>query len=410
MITIDALLKTPELANLKILAGRDGLSREISAISIMDAPDSYKWLKGGEFILTTGFMFGGDDWQVEHFLEILLEAGCSAVGIKKGRFLGALPDNVLSAANRAKFPIIEIPYNFGWSDIISVYYKILYSPGGEGSDNAVSPADANAGQSEPSDDSEAFYGSFLQKLHGKGINARDIREFESRRATEKMLFYGILLVDGSERSETLEKIREIIQSPQLTRWFVTGMRTADNEDRQVTVALLEASHIANEITEKWQFLLREELEYCMRETGDGSVSMGRLYPTAGGIATSYKEATEARASGKALWGDGHCFFHPMLSIYNKLSNTDLSDVDMDYIRVLEQCSERLTFDGIESLEAFIECGGFKKAAAKLYVHENTLRYRVQKISDLLHVDMSDGATVNMLITQLKLWRLLRHKM
>ena len=77
------------------------------------------------------------------------------------------------------------------------------------------------------------------------------------------------------------------------------------------------------------------------------------------------------------------------------------------MHLLENHQAGFSFDGIQTLEAFIERGGYKKAAADLYIHENTLRYRIQKIGDLLHADLEDPMVVHGLITQVKLWKLLK---
>ena len=115
MITLKQLLKESVLSDLSLLAGNAGLDNAVRAVSIMDAPDSHKWLKGGEFILTTAFLFGGDEKLLEHFIMNLIEAGSGCLGIKKGRFLNKVPENVALLADQKQFPIIEIPYRFGWS-------------------------------------------------------------------------------------------------------------------------------------------------------------------------------------------------------------------------------------------------------------------------------------------------------
>ena len=46
MVTVESLLNIEKLKELKIIAGPNGINNEIKAVSIMDAPDSYKWLNG----------------------------------------------------------------------------------------------------------------------------------------------------------------------------------------------------------------------------------------------------------------------------------------------------------------------------------------------------------------------------
>jgi purine catabolism regulator len=36
----------------EVLAGKGGLDRRVSTVTVMDAPDIYNWMKGGEFLIT----------------------------------------------------------------------------------------------------------------------------------------------------------------------------------------------------------------------------------------------------------------------------------------------------------------------------------------------------------------------
>ncbi|SHG77844.1 Purine catabolism regulatory protein-like family protein [Thermosyntropha lipolytica DSM 11003] len=43
-------------ADFKVIAGRRGIYRQITTVSVIDAPDIHEWLKGGEFLITTGYI------------------------------------------------------------------------------------------------------------------------------------------------------------------------------------------------------------------------------------------------------------------------------------------------------------------------------------------------------------------
>ena len=83
MITVEKLLEMPVLSGLKVVAGRQGLDREVKVVSVMDAPGSYKWLKGGELLLTTGYLYGADSGILHYQLNNLIEAGASGLGKKR---------------------------------------------------------------------------------------------------------------------------------------------------------------------------------------------------------------------------------------------------------------------------------------------------------------------------------------
>lgn len=56
-ITINWLLHKSTLKNLKILTCQELSDTEITGVNILDNPDFIQWIKPGELILTTGYIF-----------------------------------------------------------------------------------------------------------------------------------------------------------------------------------------------------------------------------------------------------------------------------------------------------------------------------------------------------------------
>lgn len=62
------------------------------------------------------------------------------------------------------------------------------------------------------------------------------------------------------------------------------------------------------------------------------------------------------------------------------------------------------FDGVEIMETYMEYSNYKLAAKRLYIHENTLRYRIQKINELLSINLEDPVVSHSLLIRIKLWK------
>lgn len=105
----------------KVLAGESGLSNEVLNISITDAPDSFPWNRMGDFIVTTGYPFTSNrDWKegLWDFLNELHKRGSAGIGLKMGRYIPYLPDDIIEFADKNHFPILELPSEPSWTDII----------------------------------------------------------------------------------------------------------------------------------------------------------------------------------------------------------------------------------------------------------------------------------------------------
>lgn len=118
-ITVENMLKLDNFFEFKVIAGHNGLQREITSVSVMEAPDVNDWVKGGEFFITTGYCMKDNPKAFEDLIINMNNSGVSALGIKLNRFIEELPERVVNTANRLSFPLIECPINFAFVEIIN---------------------------------------------------------------------------------------------------------------------------------------------------------------------------------------------------------------------------------------------------------------------------------------------------
>lgn len=118
-LSLREMLTIPALRNLRVLAGDKGLdARQVSSVTVMDAPDPYRWIQGGEFVVTSGFIFRDDPLSLAGVVRQLNERQASGFGIKVSRYIKVLPDAVLRLADELDFPLLEIPFDFAYRDVI----------------------------------------------------------------------------------------------------------------------------------------------------------------------------------------------------------------------------------------------------------------------------------------------------
>lgn len=118
-ITVKDMLSFDNLNGFQVIAGHKGLNRRVTAMSVMDAPDIYQWVKGGEILMTTGYMFKDDISYLNLLIKKLNEAGASGIFIKLGRFIEELPEDVIKTADSLKFPVIKMPIEYCFRDVIN---------------------------------------------------------------------------------------------------------------------------------------------------------------------------------------------------------------------------------------------------------------------------------------------------
>lgn len=116
--TVRNLLNLEVLKGLEVVAGHSGIDKIIKHITVLDSPDGIKWLKGNEFVVTNLYSFKNSDNQLS-LIQELSQRNSTALGIKLNRFVSTMSDEVIELANKNSFPLISIPYEKAWVDLIN---------------------------------------------------------------------------------------------------------------------------------------------------------------------------------------------------------------------------------------------------------------------------------------------------
>ena len=127
MLQVADLLNKNMFPDFRVAAGSKGLIREITSVSVLDAPDVDRWMRGGEFLIGSGYIFKDDPTEFTHFLDRVATKDIAAVGIKLDRFYHTLPSGIIDQANSLNLPLIEIPIDYRWTDIIENVTLFLLS-------------------------------------------------------------------------------------------------------------------------------------------------------------------------------------------------------------------------------------------------------------------------------------------
>lgn len=107
--TVAELLDLPGLG-LTAVAGKAGLDRSIRWVHTSELPDPTRWLSGGELLLTTGMGMKGSPNLQRAYLKRLDAARLAGLGVGIGFGFDSVPTPILRAADRAGFPVLEVPY------------------------------------------------------------------------------------------------------------------------------------------------------------------------------------------------------------------------------------------------------------------------------------------------------------
>lgn len=118
-IAVKELLALEYFKDFYVVAGKQGLDREIQGVTILEAPDGFRWTVGKELVLSSGYAISQDPDCIRRAFE---EGGfqkTAAMMIKRERYLAQIPEDIIAIHNEYGVPLISIPFSVPWMEIMS---------------------------------------------------------------------------------------------------------------------------------------------------------------------------------------------------------------------------------------------------------------------------------------------------
>lgn len=116
-ISVDAILQRPLFKDAKVVAGKNGLDRQVKWAHVLEIQDFESLINGGELILTTGVGLQLDLHTQLKYVKRLIEKEVACICIELGPYFKAIPTEIIELANIQNFPIIVFEQTVKFVDI-----------------------------------------------------------------------------------------------------------------------------------------------------------------------------------------------------------------------------------------------------------------------------------------------------
>lgn len=103
------------LGKTRIVAGKNGLNRDVRWVHIVDMPDVLSWVRPGQLLLTTGYAWAREDDGQRELVQALAGQELAGIGLAVPRFFDHFPRAFREEADRLELPLIEIPWEIPFS-------------------------------------------------------------------------------------------------------------------------------------------------------------------------------------------------------------------------------------------------------------------------------------------------------
>lgn len=385
-ITVKDIQKLDSLKEMELVAGNNGLEKSIEWIYVAECFDDplegIKWLQGGEIVFITGVGMKGDLSILAKLINGINEKNGSGLIVNIGPYIKNIPDEAIRLADEIGFPLFTLPWKVKLVEVSQeISNAIVLSRIEENSLNHfLSNILFGDGELEEEAIEKAAY--FGYNLEGECcICVIDIDGFERFLKAKN-------LEDETSISKLKVKFRKTVQD--ILEKYALKVPIIEKDDAVIFFSRCEENYM-----NRLDKALRE-IKEVIKTKIDGisvSVGIGSAYKDLKMMKQSLNEAELAINSAKCQGLDDTITRYKDIGIYGLLFSIKNKKVlENYYLDVLGPITENdasiKDIGSIQLLETYLnENCNITVTAEKLFLHRNTLKYRIKKIEDLLKCDL-----------------------
>ena len=122
-LTVNDALAIEAMKQAKVLAGRNGLDREIVWVTVIEVLDEIHLLQKGEFLITTAFGLADIPRLIDELIPRLAQRNLAGLAIQTGYYLDESPGSIIRQCDQYDFPLIELPKPLKFSELTMAITK-----------------------------------------------------------------------------------------------------------------------------------------------------------------------------------------------------------------------------------------------------------------------------------------------
>ena len=444
------LLKEKTLRDLVVINEKADLDRVVSTVESTETPDVVAYVPPHTLLLTTAMAYQNCQGELCKLIVSLNQLPCAGMAIKIGRFIGELEPQVVQVADELGFPLLQIPM---YQTLGEVYHHMLaYIWDNENEDllyalniqkrfynlvlqNAsLNKLLSNLGMAlkQP---------IFIFDLFGSLRGSSNATKQEERMAENSfsMMVGELLAQDETAAGEENKGVRDYSIYPIRAASYNTHyLMILETEKRMNTVSSFVLEQVLlifgmyfykdfylcyNEIQQRESFwcrlteqkkkdagesqnLLLEGKELGIKKCSYYQVIIGRLSQMEGRrfhtpkfmneletLSNSYWKAKASFHNGELKNGVDYIHHYKpqnILELLKSLSDNQIQDVCVQILKSLAYPQDEMSLELRKTLKTYLDCHcSIIETANLLFVHRNTIRYRIKRCEEILENDLRD---------------------
>lgn len=374
-VSLKRLIEKVANYDITILAGKKGLTRYVSWVHMVENEEAACFLDGHEVAFLTGVGLT-EDCTLFDLVRSIYEKNASGIVINIGPFIEAIPDDIIKFCEEKSFPLFSVPWKIHLAEIIKIFCSTISKD--EQQSLHISSAFKNAILFPKQEELYTVYLSQNGFMPSWCYNVCAIQ---------------ILTADDDvppiNRLETISAGLENYLSHHKHKYFATF----SNNDEILTI-------IANHTEDECQLVTNDIIEYLNKSLMNDEhflIGVGRRTKSIRCLYKSYNQALAIQKLSKQNHLDATTVSYSQMGLYRLLIGIEDPDIISDYysntIKPLAEYDKINNTDLCTILKCYLlHDGSVKETAEELFVHRNTINYKLAKAAEILNIDLSSLET------------------
>lgn len=383
-IQLKDLISQIDRNDIKLVAGKNGYSNPVEWVHMVGNTEIASFLTGGEIAFTTGIGLR-EDMTLLMLAESIYQKNASAMVINVGPYITEIPEEVIAFGDAHDFPVFEVPWRVHMADMMRIFcFEIQRS---EQREMELSAAFRYAIFTPKQE--ELYVPALMQKgyLPEWSYVVAAFAICEKARGEQGEIRYAPVL---KERLDLLRK-------------QISNLVMQEKADAAAFLDNGRLMIILSDFQENPAYLLVEQVR-CrlmpyLKSTETVFSAVGNAVHGIRHLAESYKMANKIVDVSEAEHRENTSRCYHDMGINRLLFHVDsakcLEEYYRDTVRPLEEYDTLNQSNLMEVLECYMKHdGSVQSTAEELYVHRNTVNYKLKKIETLLEVDLTKFSVRN----------------
>lgn len=117
-IALQELLALEYFRDFQVIAGKRGLQREVQGVTVFEAPDAYRWARGKELVLSSGYVIAENPDCIRRAFQEGSIQQTSGLVIKRERYLQQVPEDMAALFDEYAVPLLTMPFSVPYMEVM----------------------------------------------------------------------------------------------------------------------------------------------------------------------------------------------------------------------------------------------------------------------------------------------------